>query len=694
MNEHDIERIFEADLTEDDISEEAEYDTEIYDEDEADAAFRDLFAEEAPAPAREKRARRVHPLVWVGAGLAVLLIAAALWVNATFVIAGGFHRRDAESLDLREKSISLKNYEKLSAQLPDCEILWSVPVGKDRFDCQSESLTLSRLSPEEYDLFAHFPALKSVDVTAVELTPADYRALTAAIPHCYIRWSIPIGGSRFDSAASEITVSDFTAEEVELFGLFDGLTTVDAAACRCYDEILAVQALLPETRVLWTVELDGALLDQDTTAITLDGAANDYTAVNEYLRRLPALEQVTVDNCTLTTGEQTALREAYPHVAFTWPVELLGKTYDSSVTQLDFAGAGLTAAELQAIAEALPGFYALELLDLSGCGFTAEQVEPLYDIKPDLTIYWEFELYGQTFSTTATELELSNIPIDDLAPLEKAIARMPHLEKVIMCDCGLSNEVMDGLNKKYEDIRFVWMLHFKGFDVRTDTLGFIANGNEFSGNVTQQDVDEYLIYCEDIVSLDLGHKAITDLSFVQHMPKLKYLLLGATQVTDLTPLTQLDELIFLELQLTYCLSDLTPLLDCKSLLDLNVGYIATGHAQEYFDVLSQMTWLERLWYSDRMMSYDLQEKLWAALPDVEFYSAVYPDYVVGGSWRTHDRYYEMRDLLGMYYMNMWGNEMGWRMVDGKYMLLRDYKAMIAAQEAEKAAQESGQTAEG
>lgn len=41
--------------------------------------------------------------------------------------------------------------------------------------------------------------------------------------------------------------------------------------------------------------------------------------------------------------------------------------------------------------------------------------------------------------------------------------------------------VMDSLNKKYEDIRFVWMLHFKGFDVRTSSdwnpfvLRFISN---------------------------------------------------------------------------------------------------------------------------------------------------------------------------------------------------------------------------
>ena len=55
---------------------------------------------------------------------------------------------------------------------------------------------------------------------------------------------------------------------------------------------LLLQALLPETKVLWVVELDGSKLDQDTTVITVDGSKADYAAMEKYLRWLPALEQV------------------------------------------------------------------------------------------------------------------------------------------------------------------------------------------------------------------------------------------------------------------------------------------------------------------------------------------------------------------------------------------------------------------
>ena len=281
--------------------------------------------------------RLLRALLIGGGVLAVLLIAAALWVNANFVIAGGFHDRDAQTLDLREKKISLKNYEKLTQELPGCDIHWNVPVGGGRFDCCSESIALASVKPEELSLFSHFTQLKSVDVTAAELSAEEYRTLAAALPECYIRWSIPIGGGRYDSAAGEITVSDFTAEVVELFKLFDKLTAVDARGCLCYDEILAVQALLPETKVLWDLELDGSKLDQDTTVITVDGSKADYAAMEKYLRWLPALEQVTVDNCTFTSQEQLDLLADYPEVTFIWPVTLLGTTYDSHITELSYA---------------------------------------------------------------------------------------------------------------------------------------------------------------------------------------------------------------------------------------------------------------------------------------------------------------------------------------------------------------------
>lgn len=619
-----------------------------------------------------KKHRKVLLPAIIGGVLVVLLVVSALWVNSHFVVAGGLHPRDSQALDLREKNISMKQYEKLTTELPGCDIRWNVPIGSSAYDSHAQTLVISDVEPGVADGFVCFRQLKSLDITSAALSAEDFHAIAAALPDTYIRWSIPIGGSRYDSAASEIAVTDFSAGEVELFGLFDKLETVDATACRCYDEILSLQALLPETKVLWNVELNGELLHQDTTAITVDGGEMDYTALSEYLHRLPALEQVSVDNCTLTAQEQRTLLDTYPSIAFTWPVELLGKVYDSTITELSYADrTDLTAGDLQTIADSLDFFRSLEVLDLSGCDFAAEEILPLYEMKPDLTIFWEFELYGHTFSTKATEMDLSGIAVEDTAPLEAAVARMPYLKKVIMCDCGLSDEVMDGLNQKYEDIRFIWTVQIGPYSLRTDAVGFIGylvDGRE------RQLYDEDVValkYCTDLVALDLGHKYITNLDFVQYMPNLKYLIISRSQVRSFAPLAGLQNLEHLEAWMVSA-SDVEYLQECPNLKDLHIAFINTTHNNpKVMETLTSITGLERLWACGTVLSAEHVRQLNTLMPECQVYIVDKETHVFFGGWRYHERYYEMRDLLGMFYMNERGIMVRYKIIDGVWIFPED-----------------------
>lgn len=641
---------------------EPETDPEEREEEVFEDEYEDWDWEDEP---RKKGKKGLKILIGAAAVLVVVLVAAALWINANFVIAGGLYPRDAQALDLREKKISLKNYDKLTEELPGCDIRWNVPLGDGRYDNRSETLAVPDLSAEEVGLFAHFTDLQSLDITGAELSVAEYETLAGLLPGCHIRWSIPIGGGRYDSAAAEIAVGDFTADEVALFALFDELKTLDATACRCYDEILAVRELLPETEVLWTMQVENTTLNQDARELRIEGSAQ---GLMNTLRYLPALEKVTV-TAPVSSEEQLALAEAYPNIVFAWDVTLNGKTYPSTVEEISYAGSTMTAAQLQELEEKLGLFSALKTLDLSGCGLTAEQVEPLYDRMPGLAIYWEFELYGVTVSATATELDLSNIAIEDIAPLEKALARMPFLERVTMCDCGVSDAVMEELCQKYENVRFVWTVQIGPYRVRTDATGFIGTTDMFV-DLTNEDC-EPLKYCVDLQALDLGHKSITHLEFVRNMPNLKYLIISRSLVRSFAPLAGLENLVQLEAFLVPA-SDLEVLLECPNLKDLHIGYIGADRDNpEVVDILSQMTQLERLWYGDNLMTNDNEDKLKAALPNCVFFEAYRRDDVFLGGWRQHERYYEMRDLLGMFYMNEQGIEVGYKVLDGEWIFPGD-----------------------
>ena len=271
--------------------------------------------------------------------------------------------------------------------------------------------------------------------------------------------------------------------------------------------------------------------------------------------------------------------------------------------------------------------------------------EPTPEVIRTLTIY------GKEFSSADTEIDLSNIKIKDGgAELLELLDALPHLEKVIMCDCGLSDQQMDDLNRAYEDIRFVWMLHFSAYDIRTDTNFFMANTDPGAG-LSNQDL-QLLRYCPDIEIVDLGHKQVSDISFVTSLPHLRYLLLADSDVADITPVAELKELEYLELFLTN-VTDLSPLLGCPRLVDLNLCYIPTSAAQSAYEVIMQMPWLERLFYVNSGLTQEQQNDIRDLLSDDA--SVIFTDDTstasTGLGWRFHERYYEMRDIIGMMYMS-------------------------------------------
>lgn len=271
---------------------------------------------------------------------------------------------------------------------------------------------------------------------------------------------------------------------------------------------------------------------------------------------------------------------------------------------------------------------------------------PLEVLVPDV----EVTVCGKVFSSLDTEIDLSGILVKDVAALEEELTQLPFLEKVVMVDCGLRNEVMDELNRKYEDIRFVWMVRAKNAAVRTDADHFIIYNAE--RRYTSSVSTDALRYCTDLIALDLGHLSVRDYSILDAMPHLQYLILAEEWIPSLEQVGRLRELIWLELFQTY-IEDPTPLLGCTALRDLNICYMVSP-SDVLYDTLRQMTWLKRLWCSGCSLSPDQISALREELPDCEIWCDP-GDESTGFTWRFHEDYYAMRDAFDMYYMDINGN---------------------------------------
>ena len=612
------------------------------------------------------RRRRRSPLLWV-LPMVILLVALTCGLaaaNRSYMILGGeFISRDPGVTDLRTYRLSLGEYESIRAQYPDRTYRWSVPLGGGRFDSDAESITVTSFTREDLSMLSYFTGLRSINAVAAEMSPELYQAVKEAFPELEIRWSVPIGAGRYDSGSETITlVSDFTREELDRFDSFDSLRTVDARVCGCYEQLLALREQRPEVEVLWQISMDGNVYDQDTAQISLSGRDLTLDSFRELLSRLPALERVDMTDCPFTVAEQAALQQEYPDVTFGWEIELLGLHCTTAEESVSLAGRkDLGAAEYRELLDAAPMLRGWKNLDLTDCSFTREQIIAICDAMPETHVLWSFDWCGVPVTTADEEVDLSNILMEDTLAVEEMLPYMYNLKKVIMCDCGIEDEEMDALNHRHEDVRFVWMLHITHYNIRTDALGFrgtVEHHGYFTGETAWK-----LTYCEDMICLDLGHRAPDDLSFLTGMPQLKYLCLNGSPFTDVTAVGTLKNLVWLELFMSSVM-DISPLVGCTSLCDLNIVVAYLPDQDLNFQALSQMPWLKRLWYSDLQLTEEQEAKLHELLPNTEFYEGYSKMDCTAGTWRAHIHYYEMRDILDMWYMGPYGGEVTYRVVDG------------------------------
>lgn len=612
---------------------------------------------------RRRRRRRSRWYIWVIVLLALLGAAAAFFLSTYVFVGGQVYRRDAESLDLRNERISPEEYNSLREKMPDCDILWSVPIGDGVYDCTAEHVDIASFRDGDEANFAFFRGLQSVDATAAPLTAAQYEAIRSALPGAAIRWCVPIGEGRYPSDSYSVKVGDFTQAELGMFDYFDTLQEVDARSAQSYDAILALKENRPGLSVLWRVPFSGSDYPQDAEEIAVTDPSLSAADLDEALSRLPGVKTVSVPECPWTEAEKAALAEKYPRVDFRWTVSVLGEKFTSEQEELSFAGRSLTDADLAELQEKLPYFPELRSIDFTGCGLSPEQLLPLQEAYPDLELLFSFDLLGVKVNTADTLIDLSNIPMDSAEPLEKILPFMHHLEKVDMCDCGLSDEEMDALNKRHEQTQFVWMLHIDYYKIRTDTTAFRASSNHYSS--FDANSIRRLAYCENMIAMDLGHRLYfngVNLEFLRGMPHVKYLILMQCYAMDLTPLADCKELIWLELNLSLA-TDITPLKGCDSLHDLNITFMPLD-GQSACDTIAAMPQLERVWCSKGQFTDEQLKTMQDANPELLLHVVMGPTTSSSEDpWRFDQDYYDMRDEMNMFYMDGVGY-IDYKIIDG------------------------------
>ena len=395
-----------------------------------------------------------------------------------------------------------------------------------------------------------------------------------------------------------------------------------------------LKQLLPGCRIDWDVPFQGGYLPEDTREVAISSLSEEDLDMLGYL---PSLESVDATGCT-DYDNLMALKERYPHIRLRYDVFIGGKAYPHITAKMAFDGDEPAAEELLEKLRYLPKMTAIHFTQPQTA---AQDLTALRQKYPGITITWEKDVLGQTFGDDVKELDFSGTLLTGVEELEELMGYFPELEKLILSDCGLDYEYLAQYRDRVrEHYKVVWTVVCGRFSIRTDAETIMSYKYNLFDLQDKELVN--LKYCEDMICVDLGHNYLRSCDWAAYMPKLKYLILAHNNgLRDISGLANCKELVYLEIGWT-ALRDLTPLLGCTKLEDINMKYVFCDA-----DVIVQMPWLKNVfWTACPSRNYEMLE---GALPDT--YLLLTDEFWNTKHWRQLDNYYAQRDALGMYYMN-------------------------------------------
>ena len=320
-------------------------------------------------------------------------------------------------------------------------------------------------------------------------------------------------------------------------------------------------------------------------------------------------------------------------------VTILGTEYSLDETYLDLSD--MSSMDTYMVATAISGMENLSEVNLmKDDGTTKMDLQSAAVLKsaaPGAHFIFSFDLFGKTVTTEDRIVEFVNTGIGNEGEetIRQALTVLDRCRYFLLDDCGIDDEVMDGIRSDYPDTKVVWRIHVGTRSALTDDQ-VIRMTHGINDSMTGP-----LRYCNEVMYMDLGHDSgITDISFTAYMPCLECIILSDAKFRDLTPLTNCPKLTWVEL--VYCdkIQDISVIAGMESIRFLNISYTYTRDISSLWDMK-----LDRFSCIANGVPEDVQNSYREAHPDC---LAVFSGNPYGYAWRYNDYGYHFFD----YYTRM------------------------------------------
>lgn len=429
-------------------------------------------------------------------------------------------------------------------------------------------------------------------------------------------FELTLDGVSYPQNAAELRASSISEEALENLPRMTALkqVTVTEGSGENLEEL---RTYCDEKGIAFQIEAAGQTITDETAELTLPNVTENQV---QMLGLMPNLKSLHFPEPEAPAEVLLGLRTKLPETAVTWEKTVLGMTFSHDAVEIDLTPV-IALAEGQALGDKTAYDYGLEFRTMG----TQEEPRKTAKILPAYPIVSKWEETEQL-----------------IAEVEAAMPYFPDAEKVLMCGAMMDDEAMAQFREAHrEEYKVVWSVACGDMAVRTDATFFMPTKYYVEQGAFSDLYAYNLRYCEDMVSIDLGHMNVTELDFVEYMPNLKYLVLTLSPVKDLTPLSACKNLVFLEMDWCDRVEDYSPLAECTALEDLNIG-------ETFGDItpVLEMTWLKNLWLVGCPEDSYNSAKAAMTSTNIAYYYGNPDD-----GWRELPNYYKMRDALLMFYMD-------------------------------------------
>ena len=478
-----------------------------------------------------------------------------------------------------------------------------------------ERLDMRNSTVTDFEPIQAVTSLKRLDIRGnYAFTEAERDALAAALPECDIRWSIPVKQAYFDSAAEEMDLRELNLTTGELRTLFDKY---------------------PTKRFAYRVPLLGGRYAPDTTELDLRDCAVDTAAIEDALMLLPQVDQIDLRGVPAPIASVRELTETFPDIYFKFSCDVPQAAMTTEDTMVRVTGNYDALMRYVDFIDYMPH---LQQVDAREIELTPEQVDEVQAHENGDKVLYGITIFDKKLTSETTELNLDGVKVGSVDAVKACIARLPKLTKVSLVDSGLTQEQCGQLFDEYPDIKFVLVIKFGKYTLRTDATAFstqLGDGNRYGYN---DKTFEPIRYCTDLMMLDLGHNGITNIENFRGLTKLRVLILADNKITNIDPIADFKDLEFCELFLND-ITDMSPLTGLPKLVDLNIFYNPVG---QNYEVLKSMTQLQRLWCGGCRLSSDMIKDLRRALPNTKINTEGRGS--TGKGWRKHPHYDTLKQM--------------------------------------------------